>query len=168
MIRLKRAYEPPSPADGERILVERLWPRGVSKSRAAVDLWLKDVAPTAALRQWFGHDPARWAEFRRRYWKELQGNPQCTDLLRRKARRGTVTLVYAARDEQHNGALALKAFLERRTPRAAGKQPPAKSGQRAADAEQAGDGLPRRPVPYSENRSGRGSLRTYVPPHAGS
>jgi len=121
MIRLKRAYEQPSAADGERILVERLWPRGLSKARAAVDLWLKDVAPTAALRKWFGHDPARWAEFQRRYRKELQANKECVDLLRRKGKRGTVTLIYAARDEQHNGALALKAFVERRPPRAAGK-----------------------------------------------
>ena len=125
MIRLKRAYEQPSAADGERILVERLWPRGLTKARAAIDLWLRDVAPTAALRKWFGHDPARWPEFQRRYRNELEANKELVDLLRRKAKRRTVTLVYAARDEQHNGALALRAFLERRPPRAAKKRSPA-------------------------------------------
>ena len=114
MVQLKRAYEKPSPADGERVLVERLWPRGVTKARAAVDLWLKDVAPSPELRNWFGHDPAKWKRFERRYWEELRRHKGAVDLLRRKARRGTVTLVYAARDEQHNGAVALKEFLERR------------------------------------------------------
>lgn len=113
MIRLKRAYDKPSRADGERILVERLWPRGVSKEEAALDLWLKDVAPSPALRKWFGHDPARWEGFERRYWKELEGRPDEVALLRRKSKRGRVTLVYAAHDQEHNGALALKAFLER-------------------------------------------------------
>lgn len=113
MIRLKRAYDPPSKTDGERILVERLWPRGVSKERAALDLWLKDVAPSPALRKWFGHDPARWERFEQRYWKELDGRPEEVGLLRRKAKRGRVTLVYAAHDEEHNGALALKEYLER-------------------------------------------------------
>jgi uncharacterized protein YeaO (DUF488 family) len=112
VIHLKRAYEDPSPADGERILVERLWPRGVSKARAAVDLWLKEVSPSPKLRQWFGHDPARWKQFEQRYWKELQARPEALDLLRRKAKQGTVTFVYAARDQKHNGALALKEFLE--------------------------------------------------------
>jgi uncharacterized protein YeaO (DUF488 family) len=113
MIHLKRAYEEPSVEDGERVLVERLWPRGLTKARAAVDLWLKDVAPSPELRIWFGHDPAKWKQFERRYWKELQGQPEAVEVLRRKAKRGVVTLVYAARDEEHNGALALKAFLER-------------------------------------------------------
>jgi uncharacterized protein YeaO (DUF488 family) len=113
MIHLKRAYEEPSPADGERILVERLWPRGVTKERAAVDLWLKDIAPSPALRKWFGHDPARWKQFEQRYWKELQGNPDAVELLERKSKHGKVTFVYAARDEEHNGALALKEYLER-------------------------------------------------------
>lgn len=112
MIHLKRAYEDPSAADGERILVERLWPRGVTKARAAVDLWLKDLAPSPELRKWFGHDPARWKRFEQRYWKELQGKPEAVDELRRKAKRGAVTLVYAARDQEHNGALSLKEFLE--------------------------------------------------------
>src|SRR3954465_12694760 len=112
MIHLKRAYEKPSSSDGQRILVERLWPRGVSKARAAVDLWLKDVAPSPELRKWFGHDPAKWKQFERRYWKELEAQPDTVDVLRSKAKRGAVTLVYAARDEQHNSAVALKEFLE--------------------------------------------------------
>lgn len=114
MIRLKRAYERVSRGDGERVLVERLWPRGVTKQRAAVDLWLKDAAPSAQLRKWFGHDPAKWAQFKRRYWNELRGRDEVVGLLRRKAQRRTVTLVYAARDEEHNAAVALKAFVEHR------------------------------------------------------
>jgi uncharacterized protein YeaO (DUF488 family) len=114
MIKLKRVYEEASRQDGLRVLVERLWPRGVSKKQAAVNLWLKDVAPSPELRQWFGHDPARWPQFKKRYWAELRENTDAVDLLREKGKQGTVTLVYAARDEAHNGALALKRFLERR------------------------------------------------------
>src|SRR5690349_7370774 len=110
MIHLKRVYEKPSPSDGQRILVERLWPRGLSKARAAVDLWLKDVTPSPALRKWFGHDPAKWKQFVRRYHKELEAHPESIGELLRTAKRGTVTLVYAARDEEHNSAVALKAF----------------------------------------------------------
>ena len=113
MIHLKRAYEKPSGKDGLRILVERLWPRGLTKERAALDVWLKDVAPTPKLRKWFAHDPAKWKQFQQRYWKELQGNPEPIDLLRSHVRKGAVTFVYAARDVEHNGAVALKAFLER-------------------------------------------------------
>ena len=109
---LKRAYEEPSRGDGLRILVERLWPRGLRKERAAVDVWLKDIAPSPELRRWFGHDPARWEEFQKRYWAELEQKPAVVDELRQKGRQGTVTLVYAARDEQHNGALALYEFLQ--------------------------------------------------------
>lgn len=112
MIHLKRAYEKSSKQDGQRILVERLWPRGLSKAKAALDLWLKDVAPSPGLRQWFGHDPARWNQFKQRYWKELKNNTDVVDLLRQKARQGKVTFIYAAHDEQHNGALALKEFIE--------------------------------------------------------
>jgi uncharacterized protein YeaO (DUF488 family) len=111
MIKLKRAYEKPSAADGTRILVERLWPRGLSKERAAVDLWLKDVAPSAELRKWFGHDPAKWKEFQNRYQKELRQHKDAVALLKQKARQGPVTLVYAASDEEHNGALVLQKFL---------------------------------------------------------
>lgn len=112
-IHLKRAYEEPSSGDGVRILVERLWPRGLTKERAAVDVWLKAVAPSPELRRWFGHDPARWEEFQKRYWAELDANPDAVAELRGKARAGPVTFIYAARDEQHNGALALKEYLRR-------------------------------------------------------
>ena len=112
MIKLKRVYENPSPKDGLRVLVERLWPRGLTKERAAVDLWLKDVAPSAELRKWFGHDPARWEQFQERYRQELREKKDAVQLLRQKGKEGTVTLVYAARDEDHNGALALKRFLQ--------------------------------------------------------
>jgi uncharacterized protein YeaO (DUF488 family) len=111
MFQLKRAYAPVSAEDGCRVLVERLWPRGVSKERAAIDAWLKDVAPSSELRKWYGHDPQRWEEFRRRYWQELRSNREAVDELRKKEREGKVTLVYAAHDEEHNGALALKQFL---------------------------------------------------------
>jgi uncharacterized protein YeaO (DUF488 family) len=114
MIRIKRAYEAPSRDDGLRVLVERLWPRGLTKARAALDLWLKDLAPSPELRKWFGHDPAKWKRFEQRYWKELHTRSEVVELLRRRMNRGTVTLVYAAHDQEHNGALALKAFLERR------------------------------------------------------
>ena len=114
MIRLKRAYEKPSADDGVRILVERLWPRGLTKAKAALDLWIKDVAPSPNLRKWFGHDPARWTQFRQRYWKELKDKKDAIDALRRKAREGKVTFIYAAHDEEHNGALALKEFIEQR------------------------------------------------------
>jgi uncharacterized protein YeaO (DUF488 family) len=114
MIQLKRAYEKPSPEDGVRILVERLWPRGLTKARAAADLWIKDVAPSPDLRKWFGHDPARWKQFKQRYWKELRDKKDNVEVLRRKARDGKVTFIYAAHDEEHNGALALKEFIERR------------------------------------------------------
>lgn len=112
MIKLKRAYEQPSKKDGSRVLVERLWPRGLTKERAALDLWMKEIAPSPELRKWFAHDPARWEQFQKRYWKELEGNVEVVRMLREKCKRGTVTLVFAARDEEHNGALALKQFLE--------------------------------------------------------
>jgi uncharacterized protein YeaO (DUF488 family) len=112
MFRLKRVYDEPSPTDGLRVLVERLWPRGLSKERAAVDLWLKEVAPSPELRKWFGHDPARWEQFQDRYWKELEVKEEAVRLLKQKDKQGAITLVYAARDEEHNGALALKRFLD--------------------------------------------------------
>jgi len=113
MIQLKRVYEEPSRTDGLRILVDRLWPRGLSKERAAVDLWLKDVAPSTELRKWFGHDPARWKEFQTRYRKELRENQDAVKLLKEKCKADTVTLLYGARDEQHNEALVLKNILVR-------------------------------------------------------
>jgi uncharacterized protein YeaO (DUF488 family) len=115
MIKLKRAYEPVSKDDGLRILVERLWPRGVSKQRARVDLWLKEFAPSAALRTWYAHDPAKWPQFRKRYWAELKGHGDLLSLLQYVCEGRTVTFVYAASDEERNSALALKEFLERRT-----------------------------------------------------
>ena len=113
MIKMKRVYEEPSPDDGLRVLVERLWPRGMTKERAAIDLWPKDVAPSSELRKWYGHDPAKWEEFRQRYWAELAQKPDPLNLLRQKGREGVVTLVYAAHDEEHSGAAALKQYLER-------------------------------------------------------
>ena len=111
-LRVKRAYEEPAASDGTRVLVERLWPRGVSKDDAAIELWLKDVAPSTELRQWFAHDPAKWAEFRRRYRSELMAHPEAVMELRKLARRTKVTLIYAAKDEEHNSALVLKELLE--------------------------------------------------------
>jgi uncharacterized protein YeaO (DUF488 family) len=111
MIKLKRVYEEPGPKDGLRVLVERLWPRGLTKERAAVDLWLKDVAPSPGLRKWFGHDPARWERFQERYRRELLEKKDAVRLLKQQGKEGTVTLVYAARDEEHNGAVVLKRFL---------------------------------------------------------
>jgi uncharacterized protein YeaO (DUF488 family) len=112
MIRVKRVYEPPSAGDGTRVLVDRLWPRGLSKERAAVDLWLKEIAPSTELREWYGHDPARWEEFRRRYRAELSGKQDLIRTLKEKTRQGTVTLVYSSREQQLNNAVALKMFLE--------------------------------------------------------
>ena len=111
-IALKRAYLPRSPADGTRVLVERLWPRGLAKKAAGIDLWLKEVAPSPALRTWFGHDPKRWTEFRRRYRAEIGKNPSAFRELQALCRKGPVTLVYAARDEEHNGARVLFELLE--------------------------------------------------------
>jgi uncharacterized protein YeaO (DUF488 family) len=108
----KRVYDPVSAQDGYRVLVDRLWPRGLSKERAAVDLWLKAIAPSAGLRQWFGHDPAKWAEFRRRYFAELATRPGEVQQLRALAKRRRVTLVYGARDTEHNDAVALLEYLE--------------------------------------------------------
>jgi uncharacterized protein YeaO (DUF488 family) len=120
MIALKRVYEAPCPEDGLRVLVERLWPRGLSKERAAVDLWLKDAAPSPELRKWFGHDPARWERFQDCYRRELLEKTDAVRLLREKAKEGTVTLVYAARDEEHNAAVVLKRFLRGHYHRAGG------------------------------------------------
>jgi uncharacterized protein YeaO (DUF488 family) len=111
MIQLKRVYEKASPKDGFRILVDRLWPRGLTKERAAIQLWLKQVAPSSELRKWFGHDPARWKEFQARYRKELKENKDALKLLKDTVKEKTVTLVYAARDEEHNEAVVLKKIL---------------------------------------------------------
>ncbi len=110
---LKRAYEPAGAEDGYRVLVERLWPRGLSKDRARVDRWLKDAGASTGLRQWFGHDPAKWREFRRRYEDEIRGRPDVLEELREVLRaHETVTFLFAAHDEEHNNAVALKEYLE--------------------------------------------------------
>ncbi|MHB1215136.1 MAG: DUF488 domain-containing protein [Thiobacillus sp.] len=111
-LRLKRAYEAPAPDDGFRILVDRLWPRGVSRNAAHIDLWLKEVAPSTSLRKWFGHDPSKWVEFRERYFLELRRNPEAIGQLNEHVRQGVVTLVYGAKDTEHNHAVALKAYLD--------------------------------------------------------
>ncbi len=110
-IKLKRAYERPSPDDGTRILVDRLWPRGVKKVNAAIDHWMKEIAPSIELRQWFGHDPARWEEFQHRYRQELKQHQEQLDQLRSLGKHGVITLVYAARDQDHNEAVVLRDFL---------------------------------------------------------
>ena len=112
MLKLKRAYEPASREDGPRFLVERLWPRGVKKTSLRLDAWLKDVAPTAQLRQWFSHDPKKWDEFRLRYKAELERDFGVCDLILKAARRGTVTLIYSSHDSEHNNAVALRDYLE--------------------------------------------------------
>jgi len=110
-VRLKRAYEKPARGDGTRILIDRLWPRGVRKADAALDHWAKDIAPSTALRKWFGHDPARWPEFHRRYAEEIRRHPDALEQLRGLARKGPVTLVYSAHDELHNDAVVLRELV---------------------------------------------------------
>ena len=117
-IRIKRAYEPPASADGTHILVDRLWPRGISKETLAVARWIKEIGPSDALRRWFGHDPERWDEFRRRYGAELAKQADLLDELRSLARERRLTLVYAARDDAHNNAVALRDVLTRAKVRA--------------------------------------------------
>lgn len=136
VVRLRRAYEPPSPEDGWRVLVDRLWPRGVRRTAARIDEWARELAPSDRLRRWFGHDPGRWAEFRRRYRAELAAPPDALRALARKAARRRVTLVYGARDEARNNAVVLKALLER----------PARRGARAA-TRRCGGGAGRGAVP---------------------
>jgi uncharacterized protein YeaO (DUF488 family) len=118
MLKLKRVYEPKSPADGRRILVDRLWPRGLSKDRAAVDEWLRVLAPSTELRMWVALEPAMWPEFQRRYKRELQGHEDLLDKLARLAKRRRVTLVFGARDETHNDAVVVAAVVQRRMARA--------------------------------------------------
>ncbi|MBV9085277.1 MAG: DUF488 domain-containing protein [Acidobacteriaceae bacterium] len=117
MVKLKRAYEEPEPSDGARYLVDRLWPRGVSKTDLKLQAWLKDVAPSDALRKWFHHDPDNWNEFRERYFGELDANPDAWKPLTEAARHGIVTLVYSAQDVEHNNAAALAEYLARKISR---------------------------------------------------
>ena len=112
--KIKRAYEKPARADGVRILVDRIWPRGVSKAAAKIDQWRREIAPSTDLRKWFGHDPARWAEFKRRYFAEMKTQREGLDELRALANDKTVTLVFSAKDTEHNQAVALREFLESR------------------------------------------------------
>jgi uncharacterized protein YeaO (DUF488 family) len=111
-IRVKRVYEAAANDDGSRVLVDRLWPRGVSKNTARIDLWAKKIAPSAELRKWFGHDPSKWVEFRKRYSRELKKNSDAMAELEKLLRKGPVTLVFSARDEKHNNGVALKEYLE--------------------------------------------------------
>jgi uncharacterized protein YeaO (DUF488 family) len=117
MIKLKRAYDTVSRTDGKRIFVERLWPRGISKTKLAIDSWQKDVGPSTELRQWFSHDPEKWAEFRRRYFRELGARRSAWQPILSSARHGTVTLVYSSHDTQHNNAVALQEYLRRKSRR---------------------------------------------------
>ena len=110
-VQLKRAYEAAAADDGSRVLIDRLWPRGLSRQAAALDLWLKEIAPSTELRKWFGHDPARWVEFQRRYAEEVRRHPELFEQLRELAHKGRLTLVYAAHDEQHNDAVVLRDLL---------------------------------------------------------
>jgi uncharacterized protein YeaO (DUF488 family) len=110
-LKIKRVYEPPEKADGTRILIDRLWPRGLSQEKAAVALWLKDIAPSTQLRKWFKHDPSKWEDFKKRYLDELEENDELVGLLRQEIQKGAVTLVYGAKDEEHNDAVVLKEYL---------------------------------------------------------
>jgi uncharacterized protein YeaO (DUF488 family) len=111
-ISLKRAYEPPAKSDGKRILVDRMWPRGVTKKELRLDRWAKSLAPSAQLRNWFGHDPGKWDEFKQKYFRELNKQPRAIEELATECRHGPVTLVYGAKDTHHNQAVALKQYLE--------------------------------------------------------
>ena len=113
-IRLKRVYDKPAPRDGFRILVERLWPRGVRKDAAGIDLWAKELAPSTALRRWFNHEPARWAAFKRRYYAELDRNRDAVNTIAKHARTGPVTFVFGSKETRFNNAVALKEYLDRR------------------------------------------------------
>lgn len=112
MVKIKRVYESPSD-DGKRILVDRLWPRGVTKEKASVDIWLKDIAPSTSLRKWFGHNPEKWEEFKKRYFDELKNNKEQVSRLEDEIKKGTVTLIYSAKDEVHNQAVVLKDLLNK-------------------------------------------------------
>jgi uncharacterized protein YeaO (DUF488 family) len=113
MIRVKRVYDPPELDDGVRLLVDRLWPRGIKKEKLRLDDWLKDVAPSDELRHWFGHDPKKWSEFQQRYFAELNNKAEALKPIQDAVREGSVTLLYSARDTQHNNAVALRAYLEK-------------------------------------------------------
>ncbi|MHB9097503.1 MAG: DUF488 domain-containing protein [Syntrophales bacterium] len=113
MVKIKRVYDPASPGDGKRVLVDRLWPRGLKREEAAIDDWLKDIAPSAELRKWFGHDPVKWHDFKNRYQGELKEKTGIVERLRQEARTRTVTLLFAARDAEHNNAVVLREVIAR-------------------------------------------------------
>lgn len=117
MINIKRVYDKAEKTDGARLLVERLWPRGIKKESLQIESWLKDVGPTTELRKWFSHDPEKWDEFRRRYFAELQANRTAWQPILTAAKQGTVTLIYSSHDQEHNNAVALREFLKRHMPR---------------------------------------------------
>lgn len=112
-LKIKRVYENPSGKDGMRILVDRLWPRGLTKEKAAIDLWLKEISPSTDLRKWFAHDPGKWAEFKQKYLQELHGKEEQVSILKNYVKKGVVTLVYGAKDQEHNEALVLEELLRR-------------------------------------------------------
>jgi len=114
VIQVKRVYDPPEPTDGSRVLVDHLWPRGLKKEALRASAWVKQVAPSDPLRKWFGHEPAKWADFQRRYFEELSAKPEAWQPLLEAARRGNLSLLFSARDTEHNNAVALKTFLENR------------------------------------------------------
>lgn len=129
VLKLKRIYEAPQNSDGYRILVDRIWPRGVSKERAAIALWLKEVGPSTGLRKWFGHDPVRWLEFQKRYRQELRGRPELTARIKQlEKEHGVVTLVFSARDEERNQAVVIRDFLAKRSPKSERKAAAKKAG----------------------------------------
>jgi uncharacterized protein YeaO (DUF488 family) len=134
MVTLKRAYDSAAGTDGTRFLVERLWPRGVSKAKLRIDAWLKEVGPSTELRKWFGHDPEKWSEFRQRYFRELDSRPEAWQPIVSAARRGRVTLVYSSHDEQHNNAVALQEYLQARAKRPRTSTRPAAAGRQQRSA----------------------------------
>jgi uncharacterized protein YeaO (DUF488 family) len=153
MIAVKRAYEPPSPRDGRRILVDRLWPRGLSRQRAQIDEWTKDLAPSDRLRKWFGHDLKRWAVFRQRYRAELGRSRDAVAELAGRAARERITLVFGARDPEHNNAVVLKELLEELQKRKGARHGDRREAQRAVGGRARGSG-----DPVAPDRGGRHSV----------
>ncbi len=132
MLKLKRAYDPVSRTDGRRLLVERLWPRGLSKATLHVEAWLKEVGPSTELRKWFSHDPEKWPRFRTRYFRELDAHPEAWRPIVSAARRGTVTLIYSSHDTGHNNAVALQEYLQPKIRRRVAGRPAADRPQRSS------------------------------------